>query len=276
MLIRVFSDIHLDFDVGKNHKDFHPALLWMPEQLAEDSQTILVLAGDLWHSKKYFVFMNQSWLSNVSKRFHSVIVVLGNHDFWGGNISFEYNFFNQQVKEQQLANVHLLQNSTISIGDCKFLGGTLWTDYNNQDPDTKNYYKTGYTKDYKFIRSGIIYKKITPDIIIKEHIKTKKYIFDNATRDCIDQKVWVITHHPPSFLSLSASSKNSLERGFYASDLDMLISESDIDVWVHGHQHRNLDYFISNTRILANPRGYPGEKIAFNSKHRVNSSGDMI
>lgn len=276
MYVRIFSDVHLDFDIPSNIKNFLFDMLWKPEPLDEDKETILILAGDLWHSKKYFEFMQRSWLSDLSTRFHSIIVVLGNHDFWGGNITYEYDYFRSKVKEKNLQNVYLLQNNTIKIGDYKFIGGTLWTNYNNQDYDTKNFYKTGQMKDYKFIREGVIYKKITPETLLKEHYRTKNYIIDNATKNYPQQKLWVITHHLPSFLSLKDANRNHIENGYYASSLESIIQNKEIDVWVHGHNHEKVDYFILKTRILANPRGYPGEDTFFNPWYRVNSLGEEI
>jgi len=35
----------------------------------------------------------------------------------------------------------------------------------------------------------------------------------------------------------------------------------DIDLWVYGHTHANLDMTISDTRLIANQAGYPGENV---------------
>jgi len=276
MYVRVFSDIHLDFDVPKKNRDLIWESLWRPAALQEDNQTILILAGDLWHSKKYFEFTQRDWLSGVAKNFHAVVVVLGNHDFWDGSLTSEYEYFSNQVKTKCLKNVYLLQNNTVIIDKFKFIGGTLWTDYNNQDYETKNFYKTGLCKDYKFIRYGTAYKKLTPDILLKEHYKTKNYIVSNAKKDHKDQKIWVVTHHLPSFLSLNSINKNKIEMGYYASNLHNVIGDGEIDVWVHGHSHESVDYFILNTKIIANPRGYPGENTWFNPWHRVNNVGNQV
>jgi hypothetical protein len=31
-----------------------------------------------------------------------------------------------------------------------------------------------------------------------------------------------------------------------------------VDLWVHGHTHSSFDYKLGKTRIICNPRGYPG------------------
>jgi predicted phosphodiesterase len=45
----------------------------------------------------------------------------------------------------------------------------------------------------------------------------------------------------------------------YASHLDSLVAASHARLWTHGHLHRPADYWIGDTRIVSNPRGYPDE-----------------
>ena len=92
--IRIFSDIHLDFDYyGIKGKNISFDKIWRPTKLSTDKETILILAGDLWHSHKIFSFMGKSWLKGISQRYGLVLVVLGNHDFWNGNLPLEYDYF---------------------------------------------------------------------------------------------------------------------------------------------------------------------------------------
>jgi len=69
----------------------------------------------------------------------------------------------------------------------------------------------------------------------------------------------VITHHAPSRQSIPKPFGNDLLSAAYASDLEDVIESLNPTLWVHGHMHTTLDYHIGSTRILANPRGYPGE-----------------
>ena len=34
-------------------------------------------------------------------------------------------------------------------------------------------------------------------------------------------------------------------------------------LWIHGHTHTRFDYRVRGTRVVCNPRGYPGEPTDF-------------
>lgn len=269
--IRIYSDIHLDFDVPKKGFDF--SMLWFPDELETDKETTLVLAGDLWHAKKPYDYHEQSWLKELSKKFQYVLFILGNHDFWGGNFPKEYENYKEVIKEQNLENVFLLQDSIVEIGNNKFIGGTLWTDYKGGDPIAMNLAENGLMKDYKYIKYGVAYQRIRAKHLLGAHIKTKNFIFLNAIKEHPSQKIWVITHHLPTLRSIPESYLNdtryesSYENALYYSELDNEIKKVQIDYWIHGHTHLSQDYFIGKTRIISNPRGYSGEDTQYNPWH---------
>ena len=79
----------------------------------------------------------------------------------------------------------------------------------------------------------------------------------------------VVTHHAPSPRSLRnwdperPQSFGELD-WCYASNLECLMcSDAAPALWLHGHVHANRDYQVGNTRIVANPRGYPRENPDF-------------
>lgn len=279
--IRIFSDLHLDFDVPKRVK-FSPDLLWKPEPLDTDKETILILAGDLWHAKSYYMYENYSWISEVAKNFYFVIVVLGNHDFWGGNIPKEYDKFNGFLKSAQINNVHLLQNNSLIIDSgttpIKFIGGTLWTDYNNASKDCFQGAKKNM-KDYKYIKQGIGIQSVSPYYLYTEHQKTKIFLEANAKRDYPEQKLWVVTHHLPTMSSLPFSFNQvgmENQNALYYSDLEKLVDKISPDCWIHGHSHLFQHYIIGETTIIANPRGYPHENSNFNPWALYDFEGNML
>ena len=257
---RLFSDVHLDMNVPKK---FSMTSLWFPEQKETDLSTTLILAGDIWHAKKMYSFHNQSWIKELASRFQYVLFVLGNHDFWGGNLSKEYLRAEKELKKQNIDNVYLLQNSIVNIGDIKIIGATLWTDLLNGDRELV-IDATKIMNDYKYIQVGEGYTTLKPHHIMAEHVKSKDFIFTNAKKDYETQKVWVVTHHAPSFQSVNISHYantplTNKEHGLDASNLEELILNSEIDLWMHGHTHLALNYSIGNTQVLSNPKGYPNE-----------------
>jgi Icc-related predicted phosphoesterase len=68
----------------------------------------------------------------------------------------------------------------------------------------------------------------------------------------------IITHHAPSFRSIPPQFNDSNVNSGYASNLEYMFKDYNIDLWIHGHIHEAQDYFIDNTRILCNPYGYRG------------------
>lgn len=277
--IRVYSDIHLDFDVSKAGKKFIPDVdLWFPKPFSTDPETLIIIAGDLWHARKPFDFNGYNWIKELAKRFLGVIIVLGNHDFWGGKISKEYQYYEDQIEKNGLKNVFLLQNNIIKLNDVKIVGGTLWTNYDRADTSCMNN-SEHYMNDFKHIKSESLLGKLKPEIILEEHKKTYKFIRDYAMKDYPEQKLWVVTHHSPSFRSLYKNDNEldgkTQEDCFYASNSEYLFNDN-IDVWVHGHIHTGNYYQINNTVVLSNPRGYHGENKLFNENLLFNTNGEIL
>ena len=71
----------------------------------------------------------------------------------------------------------------------------------------------------------------------------------------------IVTHHAPSSRSLEPVDAEELISAAYASNRDSLIAASHARLWIHGHLHRPADYWIGDTRIISNPRGYPDKVI---------------
>ena len=266
--LRFFSDMHQDFHI--NSKKFHPSQLWNPDPLDEDKDTILILAGDIWHAKKPFSFSNYSWFKDLSTRFKYILIVLGNHDFWNGSFPTEYSNFERYKEQHDITNLYLLQDSMITIGNHKFIGATLWTNYNNRDYETIAYYDRDpsqlssnemFSSDQKYIRYSHplykgTYKRIRPKQFMEAHSKSINYIFENAIKDNSEQTLWVISHHPPSKALINDPDLDDTTMGIVANDYDEKIAASEIDYWIHGHNHQSGSAKIGNTTIMANTLGY--------------------
>lgn len=262
--IRTVSDLHLDMDVNASK------FPWTPPGLPTDHLTALVIPGDIWHARKYLSYANQSWLAKRAQTFRYVVFVLGNHDYWGGALNFEADRVRALIKEQGLTNVFLLERDALVLEDVKFVGGTLWTDFNKQDPTTKFMWSQTMIPDSKYIKYRIAftrqnnetveeYRRLRYDEVLKAHLDTRSYIFQHAKKDQNTRKLVVVTHMAPSCLSIADEFKDDkIANGYYYTELGNTIVDTQIDYWFHGHMHNSVDYMIGNTRVINNPRGYEG------------------
>lgn len=257
LYLRLFSDVHLDFDARERPNLTHEHV-WSPEPLPTDSESILVLAGDLWYENrafKPFLSSAKSWLQHVAERFEHVVFVLGNHDYWGLSLQSAVRKAREHVAT--LSNVTFLEKDSVVLSGVKFLGGTLWTDY-GKDPIAMERIRRE-VKDYKYITFGEsrVRRKVRPLDMLEVHRQTARYIFSNCHADEPGQPVVVVTHMAPAFESVDLREDRSLDFAYF-TDLTKSIASNgkDIRLWVHGHMHAPVDYRLGNTRVLSNPRGY--------------------
>lgn len=268
MLIRLFSDIHLDFDVK------HGLDIWQPNHLPNDHEMTLVIAGDLWYEANWakptsnLLSQNEPWIVTMSKRFKHVVLVLGNHDYW--TVTYEREFTlkdnvetcRKLIADLGLTNVHLLEQSAVVLDGVKFVGGVLWTSM--KKGGLKFRARSVNNTDYTFIRFGPKRERLDADDVYEVHRQTVRSIHRLAVRDNPDQRLVVLTHMAPSFQSIDSMYHTSAEYNrnfFYFSDLERTALATKADFWFHGHIHKSADYSIGDTRVLCNPRGYSAEQI---------------
>lgn len=256
MFVRPMSDLHLEFSY------FNPTSL-DPTEEAMDKETVLLLAGDIHVKYKAVrelevndgVYMIPSWLATLSKAFKAVVYILGNHEHYDSSIDKTLSDIKSRVKEQNLENVHVLNNESVIIDGVRILGTTLWTDFDNRSPfmmwDIKQ-----RMSDYQYIRKHNYQSKLLPEDVLREHDFAMEFLTRELSKDW-DGKTIVMSHHAPSWQSINPIYKaQNLTNGAYATNLDEFILGSDIDLWVHGHMHDVSDYSIGKCRVVCNPRGY--------------------
>lgn len=245
MLFKVFSDLHMEFDI---HNTFH-----IPES-SVDRFTTLLLCGDIVSARDLSVL--EPLLVRLSNQFKNICYIAGNHEFYGG----DFNETLIDLKEicSNVENVYFLEDSFVEFDDVRIIGSTLWTDFDNQNVESIAYARRGMNDFYAI-------KNITINAVIERHLKSKDYIFNTVkSGKDLGKRVVVMSHHLPSFKSVHEKYKKSKLNGAFTSNLDECIINSNPDIWTHGHTHDSVDYIIGNTRVLCNPRGYLGHE--FNSK----------
>ena len=248
MKIRVFSDIHNEIRRSMMGRRYTP---WVPAIRKEDSETVLVLAGDIDHAKQV-----PEYLNSLSERFLAVIHVSGNHEYYGSNLTSVA----RALRESELAdNVHCLQNSSVTIRGQKFIGSTMWTNLQGRE-----WAVSRAMNDYRYIRLGTKgnYRKLNPGDTTYLHNEAVQFIANNVDKDTI-----VVTHHSP--LSPGNSSLGGFNPyGRQPSDVDyayhaclenQIIEEWKPKAWISGHTHEAMDVEYFNTRLIVNCVGYLGE-----------------
>lgn len=267
MKIQVVSDLHLEFgDID------------IPNAGAD----VLVLSGDICVAEDLYdhphdgsngvplgsrqekAYMYRKFFDRVSKTFDQVIYVAGNHEHYHGKWSKAHDVLSAECSVY--GNVQYLNRSIFVYKGVTFLGGTLWTDCNKGDPLTLHAVRD-MMNDYRVIRDDTRgftpLKPFTTAMRFRETIGYFKLILQDMHPE---DKAVVVTHHAPSFQSVHEHYKaETLMNGAYASDLsEFILDHPQIKLWTHGHMHDPSDYFIGDTRIVCNPRGYAGTSESWN------------
>jgi hypothetical protein len=257
MKVKIVSDLHLEA-CENNHG--------VPDL---GSGEILILGGDILCARHFKTDgplhkVYDDFLQKCVKNFDEVLYVAGNHCFYGYNYEGTWKV----LKEHIPPSIHLLENDYVKIKDWVFLCATLWTDFRKENP--LEMMESGrYMNDYKTIRIGPNYRKLNPDDTLGFHKKSKQFLLDTLPK-FENQKVWVLSHHAPSYQSISPKYKMETTNGAYASHLDdLILSHPQIKYWSHGHTHESFRYRINECEVICNPKGYPGENPDFDPNFGV-------
>jgi Icc-related predicted phosphoesterase len=269
MKIAIASDLHLEF----GDLDFANT----------DNADVLILSGDICVATdiKQQDSQHARDPKNRSKRLHDffqrcsdqfphVIYVLGNHEHYHGDFAHTEQHLKQALS--YLKNLYILEREIQVIDDTVFVGGTLWTDMNREDPLTMTDVRKRIN-DFRAIKNsndpvhfrdhdGRFHTRtghFSPENSIQEHRATVKVIAD-AVANNPGAKIVVAGHHAPSHSSIKPKyHANHTINGAYSSDLsEFILDRPEIQLWTHGHTHDDFDYMIGSCRVVCNPRGYIG------------------
>jgi len=290
MKVAVCSDLHLEFgDLDLKNDQGADVLVLSGDILVENDL-------DMWDRRQYEMgFMRgrskmfHDFFTRVCAEFPHVVYVAGNHESYHGDFAHTYHGLKQKL--QHHANLHILDKECFEVDGYVFVGSTLWTDMNKEDPVTMQYirhsmndfniiansnrktyrkvplYKKdeqgNYVRDEKgnYIQEAMKMKEeistFSPADAVEEHKKCLEYIkcvYSNNP----DKKYIVVGHHTPSTKSCHPRySWDSLMNGGYHSDLsEFILDRPNIVLWTHGHTHDDFDYMIGDCRVVCNPRGY--------------------
>jgi Icc-related predicted phosphoesterase len=279
MKIAVCSDLHLEFgDLFLKNDEGAEVLI-----LSGD----ILVAADIGRPDPHNIMEGarsnriRDFMSRCSFQFPHVVYVMGNHEHYNGDFATTATLIREMLAE--FPNIHFLDRDCVTIGDTTFIGGTLWTDMNNEDPLTL-YHISKMMNDFRIVRNssrqlqrrvplytqdetgkqvvdGYKFKSeastFSPEDAVYDHRRLMDYL-RVVIDDQPDGKFVVVGHHAPSRRSTHPRYQNEqLMNGGYSSSLDEFIEQRpQIKLWTHGHTHEDFDYMVGETRIVCNPRGY--------------------
>ncbi len=239
MRILILSDLHHEL-----WKQFAPRI--NPSVSQPD---VVVLAGDINTGAKAAEWAAQTF-PHVP-----VLYVHGNHEAYGKNLEDVQADIAEAC--QATENVHFLNCSEHVIGQVRFLGTTLWTDFRLFGDDTRQAAmreSESVMADYKRIRlTKHGYRKLRPGDTAQFHSIQKSWLKNKLAEPFAGLTV-VVTHMAPSVMSVADRFATDPVSAAYASRLEDMASHADL--WIHGHTHDSFDYQIGKCRVVCNPCGY--------------------
>lgn len=248
MKIALYSDLHLEMTLRPKGT---PA--WEPPALDVD---VVILAGDIdththgieWAAKAF----RQCPVSP------DIVYVAGNHEYYDANLN---NLTAEMRKTAARLGVHFLENNVIEFGGVRFLGSTLWSDFQFYGSD-------GSADSIRAARSRIsgysaIFdterKFIEPRDTIQLYQKAHAFLEHGLARP-FDGKTVVVTHFAPHRGCVEARFEGGELTPYFTVDMAPLMLKHPIDVWTFGHTHCNVDFVDHGCRVVSNQRGYPREQ----------------
>jgi predicted phosphodiesterase len=269
MRIQLISDLHLE-----NYPGFMPR--------AAPDVDVLILAGDIGSYQEGSLLADDDFgLSRFSPRrpdseWPRVFYLPGNHEF--DALDFDATYLKLRSTCDALG-IEWLERETITIGSVRFIGTTLWSDFEAlaKSKATMAEQMKGLEKAYR--AANFYLSKNTTlrngELMLAEDIRLLAHECQTWLRNALavpfDGTTVTVTHFAPSLRSADPRYGITPGTAGFCNSLDDLLPLSQ--VWMHGHLHCPNDYIVSGVedgrpfhcRVVANPRGYPekGEDRAF-------------
>ncbi|QOY93026.1 metallophosphoesterase [Massilia sp. UMI-21] len=272
MRIQLFSDLHLE-----RYPHFLPRI--------HDDTDVVVLAGDIGSYQSGSRLIDHGDIDFGLARFSPlrpgaprarVLYIPGNHEFDG--LDYDEAYLRLRASCARLG-IEWLDRETLVIGAVRFVGTTLWSDFDalaGQEPDLA---KQLQRREKAFRAANYYLSKNTTlkngEKVLAEGLRAMSLDCQDWLRGALatpfEGSTVVVTHFAPSLES--ADPRYGLTPGTagFCNAMDALFPQAD--VWIHGHLHCANDYVVRGEeggrpwacRVVANPLGYlsKGEQDAF-------------
>jgi predicted phosphodiesterase len=236
--LHVLSDLHLEQSP------------FVPRDVDADA---VILAGDIATGTR-----GVKWARVTYDR--PVLYLAGNHEFYGHALP-------GLVDELRAAAagswVQVLENDELILGGVRFLGCTLWSDFDFDGEERRAESMRLcelVVNDYEHIRFGREHRKLAARDTRSLHLSSRGWLAQRLAQPH-DGPTVVLTHHAPLIRARPPTPPMRSLVGAFASDLTDLMGSDRVAVWIFGHTHQRADLEVRGTRVLSNPRGYPHQLV---------------
>lgn len=241
MKIQFMSDLHLEFSENREYFSDNPLPV---------NGDVLVLAGDIVCDSD--IELARPFYDDIAQKFPLIINTMGNHEFYHGTINYAYPDFQEKISDNHLR----INNQTIVHDNHRFIVSTLWSEI---DP-LHQLEIHRRLQDYRYISKDTDTGKrpLMPEDSMEYHKISRNFI-ESELKKAFDGKTVIVTHHIPTISSVIPKWRTANILSAFANKLDHWFEKYDIDLWIFGHQHEQVDFMINKTRIVSNPLGYAKE-----------------
>lgn len=239
MRLHVLSDLHLE-----------RAPFTAPHADAD----VVVLAGDIARGSRGI-----SWARGRAGA-RPVLYVAGNHEFYGHSAPALVDELRATAAGSR---VIVLENDEVLLGGVRFLGCTLWSDFDYDGEERRGQSMDlcrRVVNDFEHITFTPTGNTLTPEDARSLHLDSRRWLAERI-RQPHEGPTVVITHHAPLHRQRPSSASLRALAGAFVSDLTDLMGDP-VALWIFGHTHVVADLEVNGTRVLSNPRGYPNQPAA--------------
>jgi predicted phosphodiesterase len=240
--LHVLSDLHLE------RQPFSPA------GIDVDADAV-ILAGDVGGGTR-----GVEWARGLSRE-RPVLYVAGNHEFYGHAMP---ELIDEMRGAAAGSSVRVLENNEVVLDGVRFLGCTLWSDFDFDGPERRDESMAlceRFVNDYRQITFGPARRPLTAHDTRSFHISSRRWLEARLALPH-DGPTVVVTHHAPLIAARPSQPVMRALAGAFASDVTDLMGRDRVALWIFGHTHRVADVEVRGTRIMSNPYGYPEQEVA--------------